>query len=117
MDIDAKFVEGTLDIVGVAAVAGYQNGTHRVEVDLIGKAGQVVLLLGVAVTHRNNRLVALTKPAERLRDFLKFGQTTAEQIIQFQHQRGNAGVLSGLINGLCEIVHQRFCIGRATLLQ
>ncbi len=108
MNSYTEFVQCTFVVVHVAAIAGNFYHAHFMQINFIGKAGKIILVLGVVIAHSDNFFAACFKTFQRLADFVELADAAAEQTAWLQHQQSDTFVLFGVINRSNYVTDQRF---------
>ena len=107
---DREFLQRLGEVVAISTVTFQPEAAHRMDNQLIGKAGQQVLILGEVVPHRDNRLSCSPECLQRGDNFLAAANANIHQVIQFHHQGVDAFVLGSQFNGIDNIPQQDLVI-------
>src|SRR3984957_14087611 len=92
MHVDAELVEGIAKEHAIAVIVVEQYETERVEIDLVGLRGEVVLLLQEIVAVRDHLLAAAVKLADSVGKLLELHLAGATHVIGLDHQRADVCV-------------------------
>ena len=108
VDVDRQLVDQALEERAVVTEAVDEHEALRIEIDLVGLRGDVVLRLVEAFAVREHLLAAGAEVADRSGDLLQLGDAAARHVTEIEHQRFDALVGLRGLDGIDEIAHQRF---------
>ena len=114
--VDVELADRILVVHAVSVIAGEQDEAHRVEVQLVGLGGEVILAVEEITAARDHLLAAAAKFADGRGQLLEFRQPGAGQIVGLEEQRLHAPVGGGLADRVGEVGQQRLRGGLALRL-
>ena len=103
-----ELVERVLDEDAVVREAVDVGDALRVEVDLVGVRGEVVLRLVEVLAEGDDRLAAGAETIDGSGDFLQLGGAAAVEAAEVEVQRADAVVVAGGIDRIDDVAQQRF---------
>ncbi len=103
---DVELLQRRLEVGLVDAEPLDQHGAALVEQHMIGVSGQQILTLVVVVGHGDDRFATLPEGVDGASHFLQLGQAGALQPLWLDHQRLDAIVIFGTVDGPKQIRKQ-----------
>ena len=108
VDVHGQLVERAAEVGAEVTVALDQDVAHRVEVDLVGLGGEVVLALRVGLRVGVDLLAALAEPADGLAEILQHRQARGVEALEVEHEGLDAVVVAREVDDVHEVAYAGF---------
>ena len=100
MHIHREFLQRILEIIAVATEPFQRDSAQWVHNDLVGVAGQEILILGIIVANCDNWLAGGPEHFQRLDNFLGLADPHVPQGVEFQYQGADCRIFSRELYGI-----------------